>query len=359
MKNVYIFVFTIIVLLSKPAISAPLNPNAMYLILNRLDIYPHLFHSLYLKSTSVTHTTPEYERMNGIKPENRSHTQILHEIYSFKNHKIYMQSQHSADPNTILKEWIINNQDYNQVKGKARPGSPYTITGLSAIKTSSNGVSLYHTNMFLASYMDGGKWYSDIIRSGSSQLSRILPDSTNGAVYIITIQSPIGTSTDKRTNTELWLAKKYGYAAVKLVADYNSSGTHYVNTYLFKNYKHYDQIWFPNDYVYTYSIVSFESNKILMSTYGHLNQLSINNVPESVFNIDLPPNSRFDNQETGVTYRIGANGKLVPVEMNSPPPSITLLQKMPHWLFLISLFVMILIGLDAFQRWFRKRSRSS
>jgi hypothetical protein len=321
------------------------------------------FNSIYVDYTQTSYFTEYYYTSMNENPKDHPKVQSFRSIYAVDGNKLFDKEIISNYPNVINKIWIINKEQYSQIKSNVNRKSysdiPYTQTELTKTYVPLNRITLYNTPPQLETMMFDGQWLTDAFQLGKTQLTKVVQNSQLGPLYVITMQSPPGTIDDKQIKAQFWLAKKYGFMVVKSIIERQYSNTDkniYINK--FNNWTKHGLIWFPNDSTTEEWVVKHGSSNYLIRISSHLNDLKVNDVPLNIFNVNLPPNSILDNQITGTRYRIGANGKWIPVETNSPP-SPTLPQRMPHWLFLISLFVMILIGLDAFQRWFRKRSRSS
>ncbi len=331
------------------------NLNNIYISLNK---YISRINSIYVNYTQTSNFSDYYYTSMNENPKIHPMKQIFYSIFAVKSNKLFSRYTISNQPYDIEKDWIINHKMFMQIQEPFTKHEKHIETDL--VNNSSNDYTHNFPPLLLSMKPDMSKWLINTLQSEKTTLSKIIFYPPIGRVYIVDVNYRTQAHRFTKKYAQYWLAEKYNYMIVKSrIETQFSTNDKNIETDDYTNWNKHGDFWFPNDSSQKIWIQDNKSKHYLINLLCHLNEIKINNIPSNIFNVDLPPNSILNDQINHIIYRIGPNGKWIPTEMNTPPPQPSFLQRIPHWLFILTLFVMLLIGTDTLQRWLRKRTYSS
>ncbi len=311
--------------------------------------------NIYMNYIQISKFTDYYYTSMNENSNNHPKNKIFHWIYSVKNNKSFSSDTSSVQLNNIERVWVVKHKAYFQFQQQFAKHRYFIETNL--VSNPSNGGTVNFPPLLLSMKPDMSKWLINTLQSEKTTLSKIIFSPPFGRVYIVNVNYRTQAHRFIKKFAQFWLAEKYNYMIVKSRIDTQSS---YNNKTIeiddYTNWNKHDNFWFPNDSSQKIWIQDNGSKHYLINLLCHLNEIKINNIPSNIFNVDLPPNSILNDEINHIIYRIGSDGKWIPMRMNTPPPQPSLLQRMPHWLFILTLFGILLIVLDTLQRWIKRRT---
>lgn len=192
------------------------------------------------------------------------------------------------------------------------------------------------------------KWLVDALRTGSYQVAGTSSDPQFGLLYQLT------GSSDSRRRVRLWLAPKYGFLAVRVEQGNPEVGNHTLTVLKVNRVEQHGSIWFPVAGSMQY--LGFENGKqILLSerTYN-ISRLELNNVPDSLFTVEMKPGYAVRDTDTQKYWKVGLKGEKIYKDLTTNAQQ----SEMRYgWLFMLSATTLLGLGVNAL--WRRRRRAAS
>ena len=342
-----------------PAAQAQDKPLTLDAIVNGIAQAPLKIKSAHIKFTMVTEKDPDWElfhKDSHDQPHSLNETTQVE--WAFKGDKWYNKSaapddtqlqnpeQRSRAKYRPVNSVIYDGKDNHSLEaGISAQGNPHLADYVSQATTP------FWTPMDLGYYCYGehnvSHWIIDKLKQGHYTLDGTETDKKFGLLYILTWKN------DQDETERFWIAPKFDFMAVRRdqISSKFRDGNRGMSKFICLSAQQVDGIWVPVEGVKeTYHGSGSNEQHIITRRYKDAHY-ELNNVPDSLFEVHLPPGAWYIDQNKPGMYRIGASGEKILDER-----SIVKTSELPfRWLFIASIATLMALGAGAVVRWQRKR----